>query len=154
MARKTRAWAKSSATTRAVAQAQAQTRTRTQNALRRIHLLHRRLSRNILETAGRPDAIRVQRHSKIRATPNATTTKTSNSEPRWGINKIINHVVNRENRKVSFVILWATREATKEPEEQIQLSRDLGVPARDVVLTIKLQSHLDCPDPKQNTSRL
>ncbi|KAF5592537.1 hypothetical protein FPCIR_5649 [Fusarium pseudocircinatum] len=143
-----RAWAKSSVTTRALAQAQ----TRTQNSLRRIHLLQRRLSRSILETAGRPDAMRLQRHSKIRATPDATTTKTSNSEPRWEVNKIINHVVNRKDHKVSFAILWENGEYTSEAKEQIQLSRDLGVPARGVVLTNKLQHHLAGPDPKKNTT--
>ncbi|KAF5597769.1 hypothetical protein FPANT_4002 [Fusarium pseudoanthophilum] len=50
--------------------------------------------------------------------------------------------------KVSFAILWATGEYTSEAKEQKQLRRDLGIPARDVVLIIKSQYHLAGPDPK------
>ncbi|KAF5535573.1 hypothetical protein FNAPI_12024 [Fusarium napiforme] len=116
----------------------AQARTRTRNPLRRIHLLQRRLSRSILKTSGCSDAIRFYRYIKIRATPNATTAKTSNSEPRWEVNKIINQ---------------ATGEYTSEAQEQMQLSRDLGVPARDVVLFIELQYHLAWPGLIRKTAR-
>jgi hypothetical protein len=36
----------------------------------------------------------------------------------------------------------------------MQLGRDLGVPARDVVLIIKLQQHLAGPDPKKQYHEL